>query len=234
MRFIKQKIKKLINKLNYDLVYYEKEAYKNHLIVNNINFVIDIGANIGQYRDEIRKYGYQGDILSIEPQSSAYKILLKNSSYDKKWMVYKQCGLGDKNEKKEIFISKNSVSSSFLEMKNNHIDSAPNSISIDSEIVEIETLDSVYKNSINNQRVFIKIDSQGYEMNIIRGGEFALRHASGLQVEVSCAELYHDQSNLEDLMDKISSLGFKIWDIVPGFRNLNDGRLLQFDLICYK
>ena len=90
-----------------------------------IDYIFDVGANEGQFVDEIRHYGYNGEVLSFEPYIDAHKKILENSRKDKKWEIYKPVALGDKESQNKINISKNSVSSSILKIKNEHIINRP-------------------------------------------------------------------------------------------------------------
>ena len=82
----------------------------------NINLVIDIGANTGQFAQKIKDFGYKKEILSFEPMASAYKQLLKNSKNSESWKTLNK-GFSNKSGKKILNISKNSVSSSILNNK---------------------------------------------------------------------------------------------------------------------
>ena len=93
-----------------------------------INFVFDIGANEGQFVKELRYYGYKDEVISFEPLKDAHKKLLKESQNDYKWHVYEPIAIGNKNTKNKINISKNSVSSSILNINQAHIDNAPESV----------------------------------------------------------------------------------------------------------
>ena len=80
-----------------------------------IDYVLDIGANEGQFAEEIRKYGFKKNILSYEPMTSAYKKLSKKSKSSNNWKIYNN-GFGDKVGPKTLNISQNSVSSSILSL----------------------------------------------------------------------------------------------------------------------
>ena len=81
-----------------------------------INLILDVGANQGQFASEIRQCGYAGRIVSFEPLSKAHDKLIQASDGDTKWEVYPRCALGDHNGEVEINIAGNSESSSILPM----------------------------------------------------------------------------------------------------------------------
>ena len=93
----------------------------------DIDLVLDVGANKGQFASEIRHCGYAGRIVSFEPLSQAHGQLLQSSVGDSMWEAYTRCALGDHNGGVEINIAGNSESSSILPMLESHLSAAPES-----------------------------------------------------------------------------------------------------------
>src|SRR5262245_4945741 len=67
------------------------------LAAHNVDLVLDIGANTGQWASELRRAGYRGDIISFEPLSSAHEQLEKNAHNDPRWTVAPRVALGSNN-----------------------------------------------------------------------------------------------------------------------------------------
>ena len=93
----KKIIKNIFKKFGLEIKKYNPQDDFNFLITRcikkfQIDCFWDVGANIGQTGESIRKHGYTGNILSFEPQEEAYKKLLKNSFNDSKWKIYEKCG----------------------------------------------------------------------------------------------------------------------------------------------
>src|SRR5262245_45187471 len=86
----------------------------------DIDLVLDVGANEGQFAFELRRSGYTGKIVSFEPLSEAHVKLLQASDGDTKWDAYSRCALGDHNGEVELNIAGNSLSSSILPMLESH------------------------------------------------------------------------------------------------------------------
>ena len=63
----------------------------------NINYVLDVGANTGQFGQEILEKGYNGEILSFEPLTSAHLILENQAKKYPNWHIHKRCAIGDEN-----------------------------------------------------------------------------------------------------------------------------------------
>ena len=113
----------------------------NLLNKRDINLIMDVGANTGQFSIQLRNIGYKGKVISFEPLKKEFDMLKLNSSNDKNWSV-NNFALGNEDKMMTINVAGNSYSSSFLEMNKTHIDSAPFSKYIGLEEVEMKKLDT--------------------------------------------------------------------------------------------
>jgi FkbM family methyltransferase len=192
--------------------------------------VFDIGANIGQYVEELRAGGYGGRIVSFEPQSVAHADLLRRSASDDRWTVAARMALGDAHGEANINIAGNSYSSSLLSMGALHREAAPEADYIGTESVPVRTLDSVAGEYLRDgERLMIKIDVQGYEQKVLAGAVECLKKAHALQFEASLVPLYEGEASLTSLLQRVHDEGFELWNLAPGFAELRTGRLLQVD-----
>ena len=232
-------VKKLIIKtlayLGYEVSKVNKEGthlfrLKKFMGLLNTDLVLDIGANIGQFARDIRKTGYDRKIISFEPLSEVYDELIKNSLNDKKWKVYPKCAVGNSNSAVTINVSKNLFSSSVLNILDAHVNSASDSKYIDSYLVDQIKLDDIALDE-NFNSIFLKIDVQGYELDVLKGAIKLLDKISLIKVEISYTQLYENSTNWKSLVDFLNNKGFEIWDVENGFRNPKNYRLLQSDLI---
>jgi FkbM family methyltransferase len=198
----------------------------------DINVIFDIGANDGQFAREIRHHGYRGNIISFEPLTSARKSLLSSASRDPGWKVHEQSAIGDQDGEIEIHIAGNSVSSSVLPMLESHSSAAVGSAYVGSERVPIFRLDSVANRYVDkNSNLFIKIDTQGYEWQVLDGASETLKRAQGILCELSLVPLYHEQHLWRDIVDRLNQKGFMLWALQKGFTNPKTGQSLQMDAI---
>jgi FkbM family methyltransferase len=196
----------------------------------NIDVVFDIGANEGQFAREIREHGYSGKIISFEPLTSARKSLLSSASCDPDWQVHEQSAIGDRDGEIEIHIAGNSVSSSVLPMLESHSSAAVGSAYVGSEWVPIFRLDSVANRYLDkNSNLFLKIDTQGYEWQVLDGASETLKCAQGVLCELSLVPLYHEQRLWRDIVDRLDQQGFVLWALQKGFTNPKTGQSLQVD-----
>jgi len=201
----------------------------------NINYILDVGANEGQFVKELRFYGYKDKVVSFEPLLEAHKKLTEISKNDNDWEIFRPLALGNKNTKNIINISKNSVSSSILNMSEEHIANAPESRFIGKQSIEEIKLDDIFNElKIENKNLFLKIDTQGYEFQVLEGVQKNLYLFKGILVEVSLLELYEGQKPWLEIINLIQSHGFKLWSVDRGFTNKKNGKTLQMDLCFFK
>lgn len=197
-----------------------------------INLVFDVGANIGQFGSELRQYGYQGEILSFEPQKQAYQQLCAAAAPDPKWQAF-HFALGEEPGTTTINLSQNSHSSSLLQMMDSHLESAPESVYIGQEEIEVRTLNDFWRehgSTYTDRAIMLKIDVQGFEKHVLAGGTDFLPHVSLIQLEMSLVELYDGEMLYLEMMAYLRALGFgALLSLVPGHSNPNTGRLLQVD-----
>lgn len=240
MNFCKNLLKRLFFGLGYEIRKYRPEDSKlarfiKALSSNKIDVIFDIGANEGQFASEIRNAGYGGLIVSFEPASHAHEILCRRSRGDDNWIVHKRVAIGEKTGILEMNLSKNSVSSSLLPMLNSHLKAAPLSQYIDTEMVEVETIDNIAWQYLNTGlNVFIKIDTQGYEDKVLEGAKEILKKSKGIQVELSGEELYQGSALWIDIVHKLYSQNFKLWGMESAFVDYNSGKTLQWDGLFFK
>jgi FkbM family methyltransferase len=222
----------VIRKTGYDVVKckYSKHELEIEQLLNslNINCVLDIGANEGQYAKNIRIGGYKNRIISFEPVKEPFGKLQKRSLNDLLWEIH-NIALGDSVGQAEINISENSVSSSILGIKNSHTDAAPDSKYIGTQKIEIRTLDSLFNElKIEGQKIYMKVDTQGFEKNVLEGAKQSLKSIKAIQLEMSVQPLYDGEDLYYQLSELLYKEGFRLIKIVRGLTKSN-GELLQFD-----
>lgn len=233
-------IKRLIHAFGLEITRYvpansESAQLIKMLSEHNINLVLDVGANTGQFGTLLRESGYKNRIVSFEPLLNEWNQLVKTSEMDKLWDVALRAAIGNVNDVIDINISKNSQSSSVLNMLEAHSTAAPESKFIGVERVLLRTLDSLALDYLDaNTTSFLKIDTQGYEDRVLEGAGQILDKISGLQLELSLVPLYQDQSLYDELIAKLKNIGFNLWAIRPVFIDQDSGRLLQVDATFFR
>lgn len=204
------------------------------LASNGVDCVLDVGANDGGYGEFLRTAGFQGNIVSFEPQADAHNRLLIKSKGDANWHIAPRMALGAAEAELEINVAGNSTSSSLLNMLPSHIESAPQSKNIGKEKVAVHRLDELADPIIKSaKRIYLKIDTQGYEMPVLLGAQGLMDKVVGVQLEMSVIPLYDGQVLYQELLAWLEKAGFDMWGLEPGFMNQETGRMLQFDGIFF-
>ena len=235
---IKSLIKSILNRLGYEIKV--KQRNNQNAIIDkintlNIDMLFDVGANTGQSAIEYFNNGFKGSIVSFEPLLNEHIELKQNSKKYKNWIVAPRTAIGDKDGYIKINVAGNSGSSSILPMMETHSNAAPKSGYVGVQEVEIKKLDSVNQIYINeSSSIFLKIDTQGYESQVLKGSSELLKQTLGLHLELSLVELYSGQTLWKELIEQVEKMGFVLWSIEPGFYDLKSGKMLQIDVIFFR
>lgn len=194
-----------------------------------IDLVIDVRANRGQFGLEMRRAGYGGRIVSIEPLEAPYRQLSRLAARDERWAVIRSA-VGPRTGSATIHVAANGgASSSFLPMLDLHARSAPEARYVADERVEVATLDDLVQPQLSDAAaVFTKMDVQGYELQVLAGGEATLARSTLVQLEMSLLPLYETAPSYREILDFMAQHGFRLVGIEPGFASPT-GALLQAD-----
>jgi FkbM family methyltransferase len=203
------------------------------MLRSRIDVVLDVGANRGQYGAMLRRFGYRGRIVSFEPLHEPLRTLRRRAAADPLWKVFPYA-LGDSNRTVTINVAGNGcASSSVLPMLSRHTEACPESRYVDVQETEQLRLDTVWPRVAGpGERVFLKLDVQGYEGAVLEGAANRVRQCTGLQMEVSCVPLYQGGLLLEDALGIAQRrYGMTLAALVPGFSDSRTGQMLQCDVV---
>jgi FkbM family methyltransferase len=180
--------------------------------------------------------GYKNKIVSFEPLTSAYSEISSLSKGYNNWTVAQRCAIGSSRQEIEINISANSVSSTLLNMLDTHIEGAPESKIIGKEKVTVYPLDEIGEQFVGSaKKIFLKIDVQGFEQEVLKGAQKMLDQASGVEMEISLVPLYQDQNwLLAEILQYMKEKGFTLVSIVPAFTDHKTGKVLQCNGIFFR
>lgn len=176
-----------------------------------IDCVFDVGANLGQYAGFLRNdVGYTGRIVSIEPVTHQFDILREASKADPGWTVL-QAALGARTGRQSINITRSSDFSSFLTPDNSQTRQYESSNEIVArEEVPLLTLEEVFLSdpAYRTATIYLKMDTQGYDLQVLKGGGEALSRVVALQSEMSVKPLYASMPDYTEASAAIRALGF--------------------------
>jgi len=199
---------------------------------NKIDYVIDIGANRGQFAIGLLEFGYKGKIVSFEPVGDVHAELSKSAANYSNWIVAKQIAIGNANGEIEINVSDNSVFSSILEIKEAHVAQKNYSKTVKKEKVPISRLDDVIDEyvDLDKHRVLLKIDTQGYEKEVIEGARGTLSKVQGIKIEMPLTPIYNNVGyTFYDIIDIVRDYKFMPFSFNKEGVNLETGRINTMD-----
>jgi FkbM family methyltransferase len=194
-----------------------------------ITLLLDVGANTGQFAEKVRATDYRGRIVSFEPLAGAYAQLSERSASDEAWQA-RRTALGEENGSVDMNVAGNLTSSSLLPMGLRHLESAPQSEYVGTETVATARLESIWEELARpDDRVWLKLDVQGYELHVLRGAESVLDRIDVVQAEMALQHLYEGDSSWRELVAWLEERGFRLAGLEPGFEDPQSGELLQAD-----
>jgi FkbM family methyltransferase len=213
-----------------------KRNFMQQLKSQRVDVVLDVGANSGQYAAGLRAAGFEGRMVSFEPLAGPFSELESRTKTDPHWEC-RRCALGDADGTISINVAGNAgESSSVLPMLKSHQDAFPPANYVGTEDVPVHRLDSLAPEILRpSEAVFLKIDVQGFEKQVLAGAESTVRdRCVGMQLELSFLPLYEGGMLIREALDIAYSLGFTLTGLSPCFTDMRDGRTLQADGIFFR
>lgn len=189
--------------------------------------ILDIGANVGSFSRFCKKLWSDSNILMFEGNDNCEKDLI-NTGID-----YKIALLGDTNRTVKFYINPENpkcTGSSYYKEITHHYD---NSVVIEKELSMLDDLvDDVYN--------LIKIDTQGSELDIMKGGEKTMKKSDYIIIEVAMKEYNEGSPLYEDIISYMNSIGFNKKEEIEKHYWMSDspefkrGEVFQIDIIFSK
>ncbi len=199
-----------------------------------VDAVIDVGANRGQYARRLRRYGYRGPILSIEPLPDVHARLVREAAHDPAWFVAPATALGARSGTAEIEVSAERDMSSLLPQTPLLRGISPSSHIERRLPVPLCRLDELEGIRPEWQRLFLKLDVQGYEMQVLEGVGGLWSRIVGLQIEMALVRLYQGEPEFRETVALLEARGFALHLLIPGYFEPKLGRQLQVDGVFYR
>lgn len=195
-----------------------------------IDTCIDIGANVGRFSKTMQYLVPGCKIYAFEPLPECFKELTGMMKDYKHFEAFNY-GLGSTVESRQIFSNSHNPSSSFLNLGDEHTKAFPFAQEAQSSSVEVKTLDSVFDSAIADRNIFVKIDVQGFEKQVVEGGVETLKKSSVIFVELSFLELYKNQAVFDEMYNSIVDLGFTFFGHVGVMNSPHTGLALDADCV---
>lgn len=191
---------------------------------------LDVGSHDGSWAAQVAPHlGALDKIILIDPITDVSPINFELLSKYGHVYCYR-CAAGNETSERTINIASNSgESSSILEFAAAHRSAAPDIVFNGQKSTEVRRLDDFV--DVNMESCLMKIDVQGYELEVLKGGTEVLQRTKCLVVEASLQPAYVNGSTLFSINDFLTNMNFQLVGFVESFSEPNFGRMVQVDAI---
>ena len=178
-----------------------------------VDIVLDVGANAGQFGLHARNNGYEGRIVSFEPVKGPFEQLAAIAKADGNWEAF-NFAIGDAAGTASINVSAETQFSSFLKVAGagQSYDEAASAV-VTTQRVDVKTLDDVSR-SLHGS-LFIKVDTQGFEPQVLKGAAQVLKRAKGILMELPIINLYEGTWGFHEAVRQLREISFVPCQIHP-------------------
>ena len=159
-------------------------------------YIVDAGANIGQFCNAAKLFFPNAHLFSFEPDPVVYKQLVENTR-TLRFVKTFNFGLGDRSQKLPFYVHDLSVMSSFKKYDDHFYGEK------DVSYIRVEPLDKTL--STIESIDLLKIDVEGFELNVLKGAKNILKRTNYLLIEISLGRSQTTDTNL-GLLKYISEL----------------------------
>jgi FkbM family methyltransferase len=199
-----------------------------------VDCVIDVGARIGDYGRWLRHNGYRGRIVSVEPVRDNFLRLARVAADDPLWTAHR-FALGSAESTMSINVSSDTSFSSLLtpnEYAKNEFAHGPAVVA--QELVDVRRLDDVWPTLVAGaSSVFLKMDTQGWDGEVLAGASGVLDRVRGVQTEVSVKPIYDGMTPWTQSIQRLEGLGYELSGLFPV--NLDRRmRVIEFDCVALR
>ena len=244
LRNLKKTVAKLARKCGYEIIpsYQLSETplarHLQELFARlDIDLVVDVGAHYGEYARFLRDVvGYRGSILSVEPIGENFKNLKRTRESDHSWAGV-NVALGPENTRMAINVTKDTQFASFRApsqaglLATGNMQMRANASVERVEEVEVLRLDELLTKHCAGRpdaQIYLKLDTQGFDLQVIAGiGEWR-NHILAMQSEISMLPLYEGMPTYAESVETFGNLGFDVTGFFPVSRD-EMLRVIEFD-----
>ena len=234
------RIRKWMRKLGYDISPFPGAATHWGRIVetlesHDVDCLLDIGANTGQYARAIRANGYSGRIISFEPLSHIRHELERHARSDAQWNIAPRMAVGAVVGEVEINVSGESDMSSILPLDATAHERLASTRAESREPVPVTTVARILDDhAAGAQNIFLKSDTQGFEDQVLDGIGTSWDRITGLQLELSMQPIYDGQPDHLPLLQRLADQDFRPHLVIPGYWSRHYGRMLEYDAVFFR
>jgi FkbM family methyltransferase len=199
-----------------------------------VNCVIDVGGHHGEFALQLRELGYRGRIVSFEPTRATHAVLENKARGDLQWHV-RRLALGAEDCEKELQLYQGTVFNSFLSSSEIGSRRFGSAMERDGrERVQMRRLDHIFDECVHGlarPRVFLKMDTQGWDLEVLEGARGALHSIVGIQTELAIKHCYDGMTSYQHALARCESLGFDLVGVFPVAFAEDGLRLIEVDCV---
>lgn len=216
----------------------DKQPLARHLAAlfsaHRIDCVFDVGGNAGQYRDLLRNdVGFDGWIFSFEPVSKYVEILKTRSLHDSKWLIH-DYALGGHEHTASINVTRSPGLNSFLKPASSGVDGYwTEGEVVETQDVRIARLDDIFtglQQAHQFHNPYLKLDTQGFDLEVLKGGMNSLAAFNALQTEASVKPIYEGMPRYTEMLKFGEDMGYALSGMFPVTHD-DALRLIEFDCV---
>lgn len=222
-----------------DSLAYEQQL-RRILSALRINCVLDVGSYQGGFARMLRRIGYIGLIISFEPVQTNFEVLEQEQvrAEDTKWRTHR-LALGAEKGASAMRVFSGTSFHSFLPPSKYGLSRFPDKLQIErAETVPVERLDNILDElvaDVPEPHIFLKVDTQGLDLDVIRGLGTKVDAISALQIEMAVNPIYQNATNsFDEALSYLQRLGFQVSGLFPvSFNSKEKVQVVEFDcLMC--
>lgn len=213
-----------------------RELNRQWLRNAGIKTVMDVGANVGDFALLAREIFPDAAIHSFEPLPDCFDKMKNVLPGDPKFFAH-NIAVGSSESELDFYRSFHSPSSSFLKMSKEHMEAFPQSAEGQSREpikVKLNTLDNLTRDLGLQEKIFLKIDVQGFEMEALAGAAELLKRTYVVLIEMSFVKLYENLPLFHDVYSKMYEHGFRFHGSLAQMLHPVTGEVVQVDAIFVK
>lgn len=198
----------------YPLGYSLEAEMRRVFAANYVSLVVDVGGHRGQFGSRVRQMGYRASIVSFEPGPEV-EALRRRAEMDPKWRVV-EAACGAEPDRMTLNVMAGTDFNSL------HVPRAAQGAQfrglevVGHRVVDVVRLDQVLASTFGAERnVFLKSDTQGHDLEVLRGAEELWPKVCGVLVEASAIPLYDSAPVIEEMIAFMRTKGFVLGGAFP-------------------
>ncbi len=207
--------------INNGYLHFEKlfEIATHYNLINNDGLILDVGGADGITAIKFHEKFVNSTVFVFEPLQENINVLQKNITPYKRIRLF-QTALGDEKKQSQINITKRITSSSLLaintsEFKDDYMSSQL--VPENTELINLDTLDNLITK--DKKVIILKIDVQGFELEVLKGGTTTLQNTSLVMVELQNHKMYLNAPMYYEVDAHLRKSNFTLLQYIPSLRN---------------